>query len=453
MKLKTGFALLTAGVLVIPILSVTLYFSAQMLLSPETEYIRFVRQSSASASAGERAGRERELPPETRSLVLLDERGAVVFSTVQAIKTGAITTVFEIVRLLKSQNIRTMFFIQPIIRDGKELLQIAAGGEGSGPPRPETIAYRFLLVLVVPLLLFTALFATLFIRRLKHSTAALEAAASRISSGDLDSSVIIGGADELTEFSRSLDSMRTSLKEEFARRARFVMGVSHDLRTPLSNIRGYAEAIHDGMADTDEERRKYSSIIIDKSELLRTRIDELIEFMQMERGEWKLKITEVRMNAFLAELCARLEVDAQLVGKSFSHSLDIPPDLLVPMDLSQVTRVFENIAGNAMRYSEEGGALDLRARMEGSDLVIEIGNDGPGIPRDELKFLFDPFYRGSRSRKGSGFGLGLSVAKLIIEAQGWSVAFSSTPGWTVCSIGIPSSNCRFGNEVGGGAFA
>jgi signal transduction histidine kinase len=450
MKLKTGFALLTAGVLVIPILSVTLYFSAQRLITPETDFIRFVRKSSgsanASASAGETAGREREVPPEASSQVLLDENGLVAFSNVKTVEPGTKSSVFEVVRLLRSGNGKTMFFIQPIIRDGMDLLQIAAGGEGAGPPRPETLVYRLLLLFVVPLLIFTAMFATLFIRRLKQSTMALEAAALRISSGDLNSSVAIGGADELTEFSRSLDSMRSSLKEEFARRARFVMGVSHDLRTPLSNIRGYAEAIQDGMAGSDEERRKYASIIIDKSELLKSRIDELIEFMQMERGEWKLKNSEVKMGDFLAELCGRFEVDVQLVGKYFSHTLDIPGGLLVPMDLSQVMRVFENILGNAMRYSQEAGRLDFSAHMEDSGLVLRIGNDGPGIPQDELKFLFDPFYRGSRSRKGSGFGLGLSVAKLIIEAQGWSVGFSSLPGWTECAISIPSSQCRLGKQ-------
>ncbi len=446
MKLKTGFALLTAGVLVIPVLSVTLYFSAQRLFAPEPEYIRFVRQHSSAAedaATGQQSVKdgphpEREIPPNVTSIVLLAEDGGIVSSTVDALPAGAKSSLFDLVRFLRAQNKKPMFFIQPVLWDGKELIQVAVGEGGKGPPRPEMVTYRLLLIFVIPLLVFTALFATLFIRRLKQSTSALEASAARISAGDLDSSVVIGGVAELADFSRSLDSMRTSLKEEFARRARFVMGVSHDLRTPLSNIRGYAEAIHDGLAGTEEEREKYSSIIIDKSELLKSRIDELIEFMQMERGEWKLSNTDVRMAPFFETLCERLDEDMQLVGKSFSYKLDIPEDLVVRMDLSQVTRVFENLAGNAMRYSEEGGAIDLAAQMEGSDLVIRIGNDGPGIPQDEIKFLFDPFYRGSRSRKGSGFGLGLSVAKLIIEAQGWSIDFSSAPGRTVCRILVPT---------------
>jgi signal transduction histidine kinase len=206
------------------------------------------------------------------------------------------------------------------------------------------------------------------------------------------------------------------------------MGVSHDLRTPLTLIQGYVEAVADGLADEPETRRKYLSIVQDKTRALDGMVTDLIEFVRMDTGEWKMTHRPVRLAPFLRPIAQRYAEDAAILHRSFDHAIELPEDLEVPMDEALMGRALENLIGNAIRYTGEGGSIRLRASLEGGVPVLSIRDTGIGIPAEDLPRIFDPFFRGTNSRREQGFGLGLATVKSIVEGHGWSIDVSSEVG-------------------------
>lgn len=219
------------------------------------------------------------------------------------------------------------------------------------------------------------------------------------------------------------------------------MGVSHDLRTPLTLIQGYVEAISDGFASEPDSQRKYLSIILDKTHALEAMIAELIEFVKMETGEWRMTHRDVNMKSFLVENAKRFAEDAQILKREFSWSLDVAETACVRMDAGLFSRALENLVGNAIRYTEEGGKISMTARgMAGppGEVVISIMDTGIGIPKEEIGKIFDPFYRGTNSRREQGFGLGLTTVRSIIESHGWNISVRSAVGeGTTFTIRMP----------------
>jgi signal transduction histidine kinase len=222
--------------------------------------------------------------------------------------------------------------------------------------------------------------------------------------------------------------MRRALKEEYARRARFIMGVSHDLRTPLTLIQGYVEAIADGYATDPEAQKKYLSIILDKTRSLEGMVRDLIEFVRMETGQWRMTHHDVPLRAFLADMGHHFVEDALILKRTFAATIEVGDDVAVRMDRGLFTRALENLVGNAIRYTEENGTISLTARREGRDVVLSIADTGVGISAEDLSRIYDPFYRGTNSRREQGFGLGLTTVKSIVESHGWSITAASVVG-------------------------
>ena len=275
--------------------------------------------------------------------------------------------------------------------------------------------------------------AVLIARSITQSVLALDAATRRIAAGELERPVEVRGSNEITSLASSLNAMRLALKDDLARRSRFIMGVTHDLKTPLALIKGYAEAIGDGMDDGAGTRERYVGIIGSKVDQLAGMIDDLIDFVKVDSGEWRERLELKPLAPFLRGLCRRLEADAVLLGRRAESSIELPEDLAVPFDERLITRAIENIVNNALRYTEPGGLVRVSARVErggdgGERVALEISDDGPGIGDGELPLIFDPFYRGSGSRREQGMGLGLSVVKGVVESHGWALSARSEPG-------------------------
>ena len=327
----------------------------------------------------------------------------------------------------------------------------APGNEGSlvilktPKMRPEEANLRNQFIQVVmytsiALLAFSSLMSFLILRSLNRSILTLEGATRRIAGGDLDFELPVRGNDQIASLTRSFDSMRRALKEEYARRARFIMGVSHDLKTPLTLIQGYVEAIADGYAAEPDAQKRYLSIILDKTRALEGMIADLIEFVRMETGEWRMTHHDVAMRSFLADIARRFAEDALILKRDFATTIDVPDGVTVRMDAGLFSRALENLVGNAIRYTEENGKVTMSARQEAGEVVLSIADTGIGIPGEDLSRIFDPFYRGTNSRREQGFGLGLTTVKSIIESHGWSIGVASEVGTgTTFTIRMPAA--------------
>ena len=288
--------------------------------------------------------------------------------------------------------------------------------------------------------------AKIIAARVSRSVTRLQRATRRIAGGDLDFELTAHGNSELASLARSFDAMRSSLKEETERRSRLLAAVTHDVKTPLTAIKGYLEAIADGLAEDRETRERYLGIIAEKADLLGVRVSELIEYVRLSSSHWNIEPVPTGLAAFHRELCDGVAGDAAVLKRRLRHDLRIPERLTAPMDGALLSRAYENILDNALRFTPEDGDVTITASVvDGGDLEVRIADSGPGIAAEDLPHLFDPFYRGTGT--SAGFGLGLSIARSITDAHGFSLSVDSgaSPGTTFV-IRIPARLISAGAE-------
>jgi signal transduction histidine kinase len=266
--------------------------------------------------------------------------------------------------------------------------------------------------------------------RLGRSVLRLERAAGRMAAGDLESSVSVKGVREIESLALAMDGMRATLREDRDRRARFLAAISHDLRTPLTSIGGYLEAIDDGLADDGATLKRYVGVMRDKARVLEGRIAGLLEFARIETGEWRMRFEEVELRPFLEGLCVELGEDAALSGRLLASELGALGGLRVRADRALLARAFENIVSNAIRFSPAGGAVAVRAARERGDpaCFVLVDDRGPGIAPEDRERVFEPFFRSAQPGDAGGSGLGLYIAMSVISGHGWELRAEEAPG-------------------------
>lgn len=277
-------------------------------------------------------------------------------------------------------------------------------------------------------LIFLLGLSTWMILRFDRQAGFLDRAARKIADGDLDYQLGPQGDSEFSGLIRSLERLRRKLKDEQDRRFGFLMAVSHDLNTPLTSIKGYLEALADGLAEDPEQGQKYLEIMQQKTLLLEDRIQELMEYVKTETGDWRIHQEEVLLLPFLSSLGEAYKHDASVIRREFEFFIDLPDTAYVLADRVLLGRVFENLFGNAFRYTNPGDRIVFTASATNREVVVSVKDSGIGIEESRLPFIFDPFYRASQSRSGEGHGLGLSTVKNILRAHDWGVDVRSRLG-------------------------
>ncbi len=295
------------------------------------------------------------------------------------------------------------------------------------PPNPFTQMYRhpvaFTILFLFLFVLVPAFFSGRFLLSLRRSLLSLEQGASRIMQNDFSTPVDAHSDPTLQPVFETFESMRKQLKENNDQRARFLMAISHDLKTPLTSIKGFVEALEEGIVDSEEKKQRYYEILKSKTELLEERISELIEFSRMETVNWRAQFTNFALAPFFQDLMKRHKLEAQVRGVSFKAAIDIPGETKLHGDAKMLARALENLLDNGITYAGRGGRLELHVCLSEGDNYVQImlEDSGPGITNKELPLVFEPFYRGDRSRNTKGFGLGLTSVKSIVEAHGGSI--------------------------------
>ena len=305
----------------------------------------------------------------------------------------------------------------------------------SAPPALQRFLPLFALLF---LLLFSVIMSLLIVRSITRSVAALEDSTRRIANGELDLAVNVKGSNEITSLSNSLNKMRNALKEEERRRYFFIMGISHDIKTPLSLIRANVEAIEDGISAKPEEQKHSLHIINNKVDELEGMVNALIDFVRIDSGEIVRNVSAVNLRSFLFSFIERITIDAELLHHKVESNIDIPHSLAVKMDSLLIQRALDNIVNNSFRYTPDGACLFIAAKLDGPAVKLIVSDNGDGIHEKDLPYIFDPFYRGSSLRRGQGMGIGLTITKSIMDSHGWLISVSSGRG-TSFTIGIPLS--------------
>lgn len=328
--------------------------------------------------------------------------------------------------------------------------------------------HRFIWELLFSYLLIIFITALLLIAWIYRSIVLplniLRIATHQIGAGKLDQPVQILSTDEIGELCRDFDEMRLDLKNMLDEQTRYeenmrsmISSISHDLQTPLTAIKGYAEGILDGIAQTPEMQEKYLHTVLHKANDMAYLVSELALFAQMEQDILTYHFTPLDVTDYFSDCMEDLELDIETMGMELSYYNNTAPGTQIYADPEQLKRVIYNIVNNAAKYAcQTPSTLHVRIEetlpqnpppplyrqlgKDGTDLKpqekpqeyihIQIEDEGPGIPTEDLTHIFDRFYRADASRSSStgGSGLGLSIAQKIITDHGGRIWAESIEG-------------------------
>ena len=233
----------------------------------------------------------------------------------------------------------------------------------------------------------------------------------------------------------------TELRRAEEARRRFLADVSHEMRTPVAGIRGVAEVLRSGAAEDPSARDRFLSALEREADRLSSLLDNLLELERIDAGQLSLRLEPVHLRALAEEIAE--ELAHRTAQKKLTLTVDVPDRMYVNADYVRIERVLLNLLDNAIKYSEEGGAVTISARQEGSRVRISVADTGIGIPEDDLPHVFDRFYRvdKARSRRMGGSGLGLAIVREIVEAHGGAVSAESKLGeGSVFSVELPAAD-------------
>ncbi len=248
------------------------------------------------------------------------------------------------------------------------------------------------------------------------------------------------GNNEITELIVNLDKMRLALQEDDERRKRFIMGMSHDLRTPVAVIKGYLEAIEDGIVSEPEDINKSINIILTKTNQLEVMINSLINFVKLETKNWKNNLILQPVLPVLEEFAESCVNSGAIFNRIVKTELNINPETKVFLNRELAMRALENLYSNAQRYTKEKAVITVKANESDDKIEVTVQDTGIGINQKDIQFIFDIFYRASNSRTEPGHGIGLSVVKNIVDTHGWKIDVKSQLGvGTAFTITIPKT--------------
>lgn len=301
-------------------------------------------------------------------------------------------------------------------------------------PSFNIIRFRFMLpfyiIIVITELIFIT-FGIFFIRTISNSVIKLKQATENIINGNIDTPVDTAlnkrEADEISSLAENLEKMRLTLKENSERKSRFIMGISHDLRTPVALIKGYSEAIEDGVI-CGENLCKSACLINQNAVRLEEMINDLINYVKLNNTDWKQNLQSVALKPQLESYLCNMRCAADMYKRKVSGDFNITDSLTVKMDANLFQRVIENLFTNALRYTRDGDEISLNAYINSDNIpVVSFKDTGSGIEKKDQERVFDLFYRGTNSRREDGMGIGLAVVKTVIDSHGWNIEIKSEP--------------------------
>ncbi len=292
----------------------------------------------------------------------------------------------------------------------------------------------------VVIIFFTAVVLILWIyESIIRPLAMLRSATNEMSKGNLDYPMDSYNVNnEIGELCRDFEQMRKQIKmlmeekihyEETTRE--LMSNISHDLKTPLTAIKGYAEGMLDGVADTKEKREKYLKTIYNKAADMTYLIEELSFFSKMDCNGIPYQFVHLNMEEYFSDCVGELALDLEVKNIDLGYFNYVDKNEEIIVDAEQLKRVINNIIGNSVKYMDKKkGIINVRIQDQYDCVQIEIEDNGKGVAKNEISYIFDRFYRTDASRNSSqgGTGLGLSICRKIIEDHGGRIWASSKEG-------------------------
>jgi len=298
------------------------------------------------------------------------------------------------------------------------------------PPVPE-----FLLMAGVVFVIVTSAIAWVFGRMTVRPLRAAHRAAQQVAEGDLAVTLPRSRVTELDQVNGAFEAMAAelhrSLEQEAAleeERRLFIAAIAHDLRTPLFSLRGYLEGLRDGIAETPEQQARYLAVTSAKSDELERLVSDLFDYTRLDYLHQPPERHSLDLSVLLQQIVRDRQPEAETkhISLRFTSTVGL---CTVQADRYLLTRAVDNLLDNALRYTPDGGTIEVRCGEDDDDAWFSVADSGPGIAANDLPHLFEPLYRGdpSRSRETGGAGLGLTIAHRILVAHGGTLTVGTMP--------------------------
>ncbi len=291
------------------------------------------------------------------------------------------------------------------------------------PPREEAVfiknSNRFLLISVIVMGGIAIVLSIVFSRRLTEPIRELTRAAEGISGGSLEGRVRIQSGDELGTLANTFNTMASNLVTQERLRQKLTSNIAHELRTPISAIRGELEGMMDGFIPLEKDSIQSLHAEVGR---LKKILDGIEDLSHAEASSLHLKKERVELRPFLENIVERFR--RGFFDKGVALRLDCPEAFFVMADPDKLSQVIINLGGNALRATGEGGEVALEVSRDADNAVLSVTDTGSGIAAEDLPFIFERFYRGAKG----GLGLGLTIVRELVEAHGGTVRAESTPG-------------------------
>ena len=289
------------------------------------------------------------------------------------------------------------------------------------------------------ILIFTSVSIGLWIyRSVAAPLVKLRKATQNIKEGNLDFVLEVDGTDEFAELCRDFEEMRRRLKESAEEKVlldkenkALISNISHDLKTPITAVKGYVEGIMDGVADTPEKMDRYVRTIYNKTNEMDHLINELTFYSKIDTNRIPYTFSKLNVDDYFSDCAEEVGLELETRGIQLYYANYVEKDVLVIADGEQIRRVIHNIISNAIKYMDKPkGVIQIRVKDVGDFIQVEIEDNGKGIASKDLTYIFDRFYRTDVSRNSSkgGSGIGLSIVRKILEDHGGKVWATSREG-------------------------
>lgn len=447
MKLKNQLNLLATLITAIPLacivfVCINYYLRTQKnMLLTGYEQVTKLDSSNMTDQDYKIFKRNVQLLPKTVETALIDNfTGLVITSSIKELPTNSLVSQWELYMIMGSNSDKYFYQFTTLRTATLDSIMITRVPRKKGAPSRNQILINTLYILLSIIVTVCIIIIVRLSITINKSINEIDNKTKAIASGDLSKTIEFNRkkSNEITSISESLEKMRASLAEAQNQKAKFIMGISHDLRTPVAVIKGYTEAISDGVITGPEDINNAMTLITEKSNQLEDMIDTLISFTKMNSVEIRESMKTQSITDFIEEIINEEKTTGGVFKRNIITEIDFEKEVLVPFDKMLTRRVFENLFNNALRYTNDGDTITLKSFIENNSVIYQIKDTGIGIEEKDLKNIFNMFYRGTNSRREEGMGIGLSVVQNIIETHGWNISVESKKNeGTTFTITIP----------------
>ena len=434
MTVKRQLTLLISLIICLPVFTALIIYgyycnsSKRLLLS---SYRRSLEKADVSLTSDDLNSIKKSilsLSPKVEAALIVKDR--IIESTIADFpQPGTTLQEGDLWKIIKQTGEEFYYLTEtPLGSDRKHLVLLVSR---ISKKKNQTNMFYSLLDCVLIFVIICAVATCCISRTITYSLSHLVKQTEKIAKGDLtpqEQRTPAKSRNEFTDLTEHIDSMRAALLDAKRKQQRFIMGITHDLRTPISVIKGYTEALYDGVITSEEETKKSLEIINVKTSQLEEMITSLINYCTFFRDNFRRQITPHCIKKQLETFAKSAETTGYIFHRKISCNINLLESTDIPVNEQLLARALENLFGNALRYTEDDGEITITADESDECITITFSDTGCGIAEKDISHLFDLFYRGTNSRREQGLGIGLSVVKDIVDLHGWNIAIRSELG-------------------------